>query len=259
IDEQFVDVAVGIATSGVQVSDLNTLSGDGALGVNSPSFAKDAQFRRSHIGQRLMAVQNATTTSGKLSFIMDSLATKILMCTGTTSKLPTAYGVTVAVNAPLPVSSRFKGKTLTKMANVTAKYEVIVSAGVFQSPQLVSLSGIGDKTHLTNVGITPVVNLPGVGSNLQDHDEITVVWKMNANYSIWEGCYLLSDPTKDACLAYWQTGKLNLYSFGPIFSAITAKASPSLAAPNMLTYWAPARFIGFFRGKVTRVISVEAG
>ncbi|CAG5044480.1 unnamed protein product [Parnassius apollo] len=52
---------------------------------------------------------------------------------------------------------------------IKASREVILSAGSIQSPQLLMLSGIGDSEHLKEVGIYPIVNLPGVGKNLQDH------------------------------------------------------------------------------------------
>jgi len=50
-----------------------------------------------------------------------------------------------------------------------AKQEVIISAGAIGSPQILMLSGIGDRDHLEEVGITPVHHLPQVGQNLQDH------------------------------------------------------------------------------------------
>jgi len=49
------------------------------------------------------------------------------------------------------------------------RYEVILSAGTVGSPQILMLSGVGDKAHLVEVGIEPVHHLPGVGTNLQDH------------------------------------------------------------------------------------------
>ncbi|KEP47070.1 glucose dehydrogenase [Rhizoctonia solani 123E] len=52
---------------------------------------------------------------------------------------------------------------------VKVKKEVILSAGTFQTPQLLELSGIGNTTILRQNGITPLVDLPGVGENLQDH------------------------------------------------------------------------------------------
>ncbi|KAF4521159.1 hypothetical protein B566_EDAN011609 [Ephemera danica] len=52
---------------------------------------------------------------------------------------------------------------------VRAKREVVLSAGAINSPQLLMLSGIGPKKHLDSVGVKTIVDLPGVGSNLQDH------------------------------------------------------------------------------------------
>ncbi|MDF1821361.1 MAG: choline dehydrogenase [Alcanivoracaceae bacterium] len=52
-----------------------------------------------------------------------------------------------------------------------ANKEVILSAGAFQSPQLLMLSGIGDEAELKQHGIDVVHHLPGVGKNLQDHPD----------------------------------------------------------------------------------------
>ncbi|SDO17596.1 choline dehydrogenase [Alkalicoccus daliensis] len=49
--------------------------------------------------------------------------------------------------------------------------EVVLSGGAINSPQLLQLSGVGDAKHLRSLGIEPVVDLPGVGENLQDHLE----------------------------------------------------------------------------------------
>jgi choline oxidase len=53
---------------------------------------------------------------------------------------------------------------------------VVVAAGAFGSPQLLQLAGIGPADLLRSVGIDPVVDLPGVGANLQDHPEGVVIW-----------------------------------------------------------------------------------
>lgn len=53
--------------------------------------------------------------------------------------------------------------------------EVILSAGAFDSPKLLMLSGIGDAKHLQAMGISVVVDRSGVGQNLQDHLIISVV------------------------------------------------------------------------------------
>ena len=52
---------------------------------------------------------------------------------------------------------------------VNATREVLVCAGAFQSPQLLMCSGIGPCAQLAQHGITPLLDLPGVGQHLQDH------------------------------------------------------------------------------------------
>jgi choline dehydrogenase len=50
-----------------------------------------------------------------------------------------------------------------------ASKEVVLSAGTFDSPRLLMLSGIGPADHIKSHGIPVVADLPGVGQNLQDH------------------------------------------------------------------------------------------
>jgi choline dehydrogenase len=52
---------------------------------------------------------------------------------------------------------------------LTANKEVLLCAGAINSPQVLMLSGIGPKEHLTEKGIELKADLPGVGQNLQDH------------------------------------------------------------------------------------------
>jgi len=52
--------------------------------------------------------------------------------------------------------------------NVGATKEVILSAGVVNSPQILMLSGVGRSDHLNSLGIPVLANL-SVGDNLQDH------------------------------------------------------------------------------------------
>jgi choline dehydrogenase-like flavoprotein len=58
-----------------------------------------------------------------------------------------------------------------ELKQIRARREVIVSAGAFQTPQLLMLSGIGDGATLGKHGIATVHHSPGVGQNLQDHPD----------------------------------------------------------------------------------------
>ena len=59
--------------------------------------------------------------------------------------------------------------------HVEATREVILCGGAFNSPQLLMLSGIGPATHLRDMGITSLVDLP-VGRNLRDHLQVRIRW-----------------------------------------------------------------------------------
>lgn len=66
-----------------------------------------------------------------------------------------------------------------------ADAEVILTAGAFETPKLLMLSGIGPADELARHGIEPVRDLPGVGENLQDHVivALTAVTKGGLGYS----------------------------------------------------------------------------
>src|SRR6266852_1298214 len=61
-----------------------------------------------------------------------------------------------------------------RVQQARAAREVLLAGGVFNTPQLLMLSGIGEAEHLREVGIEPAVDVPGVGRNLQDHLSVDV-------------------------------------------------------------------------------------
>ncbi|KAJ7157342.1 hypothetical protein C8R46DRAFT_1114199 [Mycena filopes] len=239
------------------ILDLNSLASDGSIGVNTPSFTVDENHVRSSVYNRLTTVRNSNQS--KLNVTLNTLATRLLLCQGGDG-LPTAYGVEIAPGAALPVAGNFAGRQNLTVRSVMARHEVILSAGVFQSPQLLMLSGIGNSTELSAFGIETVVDLPGVGKNLQDHDEVAIVWKMKNDYKLFSGCTFLSDPAQDPCLEDWiNSDHANLYSFNPVLAVIIDKSNESLAAPDVFTYLAPAFFTGIFRGFSQEVVDNPDG
>lgn len=80
------------------------------------------------------------------------------------------------------------GQTITANAST----EVILSAGVVGSPQLLMLSGIGPAAHLRDMGITLVKDLSGVGQNLNDHPDFVLKFKCLKPVSIWPKTRLIA-------------------------------------------------------------------
>ena len=72
---------------------------------------------------------------------------------------------------------RYQRPDLTGYDVVSARREVIVTAGAIDTPKLLMLSGIGPAEHLREFGIDVRVDSPGVGSNLDDHVEGLVFWE----------------------------------------------------------------------------------
>jgi choline dehydrogenase len=62
---------------------------------------------------------------------------------------------------------------------LTARKEVVLSAGAFQSPQLLMVSGVGPAATLQEHNITVLADRPGVGQNMWDHIDIEVTYKVD--------------------------------------------------------------------------------
>jgi len=68
-------------------------------------------------------------------------------------------------------------RTPARLVRARAKHEVIVSGGVYGSPQLLMLSGLGPADHLKRHGIEVVRDMPGIGSHLHDHFNTYVAYR----------------------------------------------------------------------------------
>ncbi|GJJ09050.1 hypothetical protein Clacol_003272 [Clathrus columnatus] len=85
------------------------------------------------------------------------------------------------------------GKTFV----VNSTKEVLVTAGTLKTPQILELSGIGNRTILEPLNIPVLVDLPGVGENLQDHYcASTIVWELTSGGS-YRTLDLLLDPVQN--------------------------------------------------------------
>ncbi|KAK2758084.1 choline dehydrogenase [Colletotrichum kahawae] len=104
------------------------------------------------------------------------------------------------------------GVTLQDGTVIAANREIILSAGSIQSPGLLELSGIGQASVLKSSGIAQVIDLPGVGENLQDHLRIQSSYQLKPEYTSFD--ILRSNTTYAAeQLALWNAGEVSLYDY----------------------------------------------
>jgi len=108
------------------------------------------------------AYNNPAQKRSNYHILPKHMVTKILTKHNAPNRHPVAYGVEYAAG---PNSAKY---------TAYATKEVIVAAGTVHTPQLLQLSGIGPKTVLKSLGVPVVQDLPGVGSNFQDHPSLIV-------------------------------------------------------------------------------------
>lgn len=88
--------------------------------------------------------------------------------------------LTWAGNRITGLTYRQRGRVITAVA----RRETILCGGAINSPQLLMLSGIGPADHLRERGIEPVIDLPGVGQNLQDHATAIMQWESKKSFPL---------------------------------------------------------------------------
>jgi choline dehydrogenase len=128
------------------------------------------------------------------------------------------------------------GARLGEPFEALAEREVILSAGAYNSPQLLMLSGIGPAEHLATREIEVLVDLPGVGQNLQDHLNSGVI------YTTDEPVSLLLGMEPEHQLEFAEQGR------GPLTSNVAEaggfwRSRPGLDAPDMQLHAAPVMFV----------------
>lgn len=113
-----------------------------------------------------------------------------------------------------------------------ARREVVLSAGTFNSPQILQVSGIGPADLLHNKGIHVVHHLPGVGQNLQDHFGIGAEFRSRVHTTV-------NDLYNNRFRGTFHLLRYLLFRSGPFadngnYSNTFIKTTPDLATPDMM-------------------------
>ncbi|MDX6363614.1 MAG: choline dehydrogenase [Streptomyces sp.] len=118
---------------------------------------------------------------------------------------------------------------------VRAEQEVVLSAGAYNSPKLLMLSGIGPADHLPELGIDVVLDQPNVGEHLQDHPLTLLHWSTSAAGTLAEAV----DP---AHMEQWLADGTGMLTSNAAEAAVLWRSDPSLAIPDFQLIFVPGWF-----------------
>ncbi|RDW64409.1 uncharacterized protein DSM5745_09820 [Aspergillus mulundensis] len=189
----------------------------------------------------------------KLDIQLTTLVTKVLF--DTSGSIPRAIGVYYLQGQSLyRADPRASSSSNGTPGSAYAKKEVILSAGTFNTPHLLKLSGIGDRAELTKHNIKPLVHLPGVGKNMQDRYKTSIIGKSPTDFALTSKCTFLSPtPDNDPCYTNWANGLggslayKGTYSTNGIAIAILKKSAVAEHdEPDLLITGAPGNFPGYY-------------
>ena len=176
-----------------------------------------------------------------LTIITDALVTKVVF-----NEAKEAIGVEYMVGSNLyQADSLYDGNSQTNEVQfVGASREVILSAGAFNTPQLLQLSGIGDASLLNEQNIEVIQDLPGVGKNLQDRYEIGLTYELKGN--ILESCTFSEGD--DSCLNNYNDNAAGAYTSNGAVAANIKRSSDDLEDPDLFNFCLTSDFLGYYPG-----------
>ncbi|KAL6850917.1 hypothetical protein ACO1O0_008043 [Amphichorda felina] len=207
------------------------------------------------IGPRefIVSVRDAKNEDGSKKYPLDVRlnchVTKVVF--DKSGETPRATGVEFLDGANLySASPRSKNAGPGIPGSAQASNEVIVSGGTYNSPQILKLSGVGPADELSKLGIPVVVDLPGVGTNLQDHYEVAVQGRTPRDFSALDGCTFGFNGQADPCLEKWENpvlGNRGTYASSGLGVAMLYPSTASAQGDfDAFIFGGPVNFRGYF-------------
>ncbi|WP_169569341.1 choline dehydrogenase [Sneathiella limimaris] len=124
-----------------------------------------------------------------------------------------------------------------KSETIKVRKEVILAAGSIGSPTLLQRSGVGDAASLSAAGVEPVLDLPGVGQNLQDHLEVYFQYKCKEPLTLNSRLGLVS---KGMIGTQWMLFKSGLGATNHFESCGFIRSRKGLKWPDVQYHFLPA-------------------
>ena len=192
------------------------------------------------VGARERVLQAAAKHPERLHIELDALATRVLF-----NAEGAACGVEYLKGQRLYRAHAVLSEAPGERRQVRAKHEVVLSGGVFNTPQLLMLSGIGPAAELRAHGIPVQVDLPGVGRNLQDRYEVALTHRMQRRWEVLEGArFERGDPLWQR----WSASRSSMYAASGAAMGLVRRSAPTLPEPDIFCMALPARFEGYAPG-----------
>ena len=191
------------------------------------------------IGARERVLEVQQKHPDRLRVELHALATRIILENGRATGIAYLKGAQLYRTGPSQSSSPGEPRTLR------ARHGVIVCGGAFNTPQLLKLSGIGPPAELRGHGIEVRTALDGVGCNLQDRYEISVINRMTENWRALAGArFSAGDPL----YREWAGGKAGMYASNGAALAVSRRSSAGRTLPDLFCMALVGRFRGYYPG-----------
>lgn len=226
-----------LAESALDPNDWRTVC-ENAFGIRYVPLTTRDHIR---VGSRERILDVVQRHPDRLRVQLNALATRVLFDASNR-----AVGVEYLSGERLYRAHAHPADAPGELRQIFASREVVLAGGAFNSPQLLLLSGIGPREELDRHGIQVRADLPGVGRNLQDRYEISVVQRMNFNqWHIFEGARF---DTTDPQYAEWERCKSGPYSTNGAVLSMSKRSTPDRAVPDLFCVAFLGRFEGYFPG-----------
>jgi choline dehydrogenase-like flavoprotein len=210
------------------------------LAAEGLHYAPLSTHNHARNGTREFLLQVAQDHPDKLKIELDALATKVVFDPNDRTR---AIGVTYLKGEGLYRASARLGAGPGTEKTVHVSREVILSGGAFNTPQLLKLSGIGAKAELERHNIEVRLDLPGVGTNLQDRYEVGIVSKLKNEWEVLKGANFSVDDRQGR---EWVNSRTGVYTTNGAALAVIKRSVPERPLPDLFIFALLGRFKGYF-------------